>query len=479
MKTFRLIILLGMVVFIASGCKNTKVLKLDLAKSYNLENHLIPSIQIENEPKFYNINERMEYYNIPGFSLALIEDNRIGFEKGYGYGRKDDSILVEANSVFQVGSISKPVTALMVLKLRDAGKLQLDDNIQKYLKSWSLPESDFLNYTAITIRMLMNHTSGINNINSKGFKQSDDMPTLNDILSKSISIDTIPGTKYHYSNLGYAILQKLIEDIEEDTFSSITKKAIFEPIGMINSTFETINPYKSPVNYCYSYDSSGKVNNGYWNNIVRKSSGGLFSNPEDLAKLLIEIQKAKYGESAIFSKESIEEILKGSNYNLGFEISRQNQLLAITHTGRTPGYFTYMRLYPNLKKGIIISTNSDNGGNLFKEVLRGYSDLYDVDILKPRTIKSIETSEKQLLQFIGEYELKLDNESYIIQIQKEGKNIKYSMKSEQKEYPLRSIAKNIFIDLIDGEKLEFKTNENGQITLTTNDEHKFKKKNLD
>ena len=457
------------------GCNTSQQIQSVTKQSSLLENHLIPLIHDETNPVYFNIDDRLNYHNISGLSLAIIENNCVTLSKGYGKCRKESEQSVRTSSIFQVGSISKSITALLILKLRDDGRLALNDDVEDYLKSWSFPEDTYLKQEAITFRMLLNHTSGIKNINSKGIKQKEEIPSLNEFLNNNVEFDTIPGAKYNYSNVGYAILQRLIEDITGSKFSDVAKELIFVPLKMNNSTFETILPKESTIDYCYSYNNEGELNEGYWRNLTRKSSGGLYSNPEDLSKLILEFQNAKNGNSQTFSKESINEILSGAKYNLGFEIDGQNESLSITHTGRTSGFYAYMRFYPNLGKGIIMSSNSDNGGEIFKEILRGYSKLNDLNILKPKIINSVILPKTQLANYLGSYELKVGGERYVIEIKTDNYQLQYNMKGENKRYPLRAIDSRVFLDIVEGEKFEFVKETSGLSKLITNDEYQFRK----
>ena len=444
-----------------------------------IEDHLIPSIQILSESRYYNIEDRMLHYQIPGFSMALIKNGDVVASKGYGYARKEDQILVDTNTIFQVGSISKTITALVILKLRDSGKVDLDINVDQYLKTWELPTNKFTRTKSITLRNLLNHTSGMNNDNSKGFTEEESLPSLLDMLdgksiAKAASIDTFPGSYYKYSNIGYAILQVIIEDLTNEKFEDIAQRMIFDPLDMSNSTFKTIYPSNSNTQYCYSYDKNGKPQKGYWNYLVPKTSGDLKTTALDLAKMCIAIQESLLTDHGFISMATAKEMMAGNTYGLGLEIEGTDRDFRFTHSGRVSGFFAYMTYYPNRGEGAVILTNSDNGGELFQEILRGLSELNTWDILHPKTIKTVETTQSLLDRYIGSYVAIIANTEYIIHIKQVGKHLQYFMEGDEEDiYSLRALSSTEFIDITDGEEFVFSDIADRANQLITNGEYTF------
>jgi len=108
-----------------------------------IENSLIKNIQIKDSIKEFNILERMEFHSVPGVSIAVVENGKIKWAKGYGYANTDTETKVNANTLFQAGSISKPLSALAALKLFENDSLDLNKNVNDYLKKWQIPENKF------------------------------------------------------------------------------------------------------------------------------------------------------------------------------------------------------------------------------------------------------------------------------------------------------------------------------------------------
>lgn len=139
-------------------------------------------------------------------------------------------------------------------------------------------------------------------------------------------------------------------------------------------------------------------------------------------------------------------------------------------------FFAYMVHYPNTENGIVILTNSDNGGSLFVEILRGFSDLYSWGIMHPKKINPIAVSQEILEKYKGNYVLKLQGEEYVMKIKQDDKHLYYIINDDVKDiYPLRALTSTKFIDIIDGEIIEFKKVKDKAMKLTTNDEYDYKR----
>ena len=188
----------------------------ELAKEIEtIENSLTRNIIIKgDDSQTFNILDRMAYYKVPGISIAIVENGKLKWAKGYGMANTNTGTKVDANTLFQAGSISKPVAALSVLKLYEMGKVDLDTDVSTYLTSWSLPESAFTDTEKVTLRRLLTHTAGTTVHGFPGYKQSDDFPAINMVLNgegntPEIKLDTIPGSIWRYSGGGYTIMENV------------------------------------------------------------------------------------------------------------------------------------------------------------------------------------------------------------------------------------------------------------------------------
>ncbi len=189
--------------------------------------------------------ERMAHYNVPGVSMAVINDYRVEWVKGYGVLEAGNSERVTPETLFQVASVAKPVVAVAALQYVEKGTLELDGDVNQRLVSWHLPENKFTTQEKVTLRRLLSHSAGVTVHGFRGYAQGEAIPNLEQILdgeppanSPPIRVNAVPGRQFRYSGGGYMIVQQLLEDVTGRPFPEIMQSAVLEPWGMTASTFE-------------------------------------------------------------------------------------------------------------------------------------------------------------------------------------------------------------------------------------------------
>jgi CubicO group peptidase (beta-lactamase class C family) len=169
----------------------------------------------EKEPPLrLNLVQLMQAYNVPGLSLAVIDHYKIAWAKGYGVIGTGSTAPVGTGTLFQAGSISKPVAATAALALVEKGRLSLDEDVNQKLKTWKVPENEFTKEQKVTLRRLMSHTAGLTVHGFPGYDVDAPLPTLVQVLNgekpantEPIRVDFVPGTKERYSGGGVTIEQ--------------------------------------------------------------------------------------------------------------------------------------------------------------------------------------------------------------------------------------------------------------------------------
>ncbi len=196
-------------------------------------------------PLELTLKEFMQKYNIPGLSVAVIDNYKIAWAKGFGVTVPGGSEPVIPTTLFQAGSISKPVAATGALWLVERGKLTLDEDVNNKLKSWKVPENEFTRTEKVTLRRLMSHTAGLTVHGFPGYAAGKLAPTLVQILNGEkpantapIRVDVVPGSRMRYSGGGVTIEQQLMIDVTGKPFPQFMKEAVLSKIGMSNSTYE-------------------------------------------------------------------------------------------------------------------------------------------------------------------------------------------------------------------------------------------------
>lgn len=469
------------------SCKTDPKNDDSLADISTIENGLLTRIQIKGKtPKTFNILDRMKHHKVPGVSIAVVIDGNIAWVKGYGDANTDKGTKVDNNTLFQAGSISKPVAALAALKLVEQGKLDLDTDINEYLKNWKIPHSKFTETEKVTLRRLLTHTAGMTVHGFPGYKQKDTFPIIETVLNgkgntAKIFVDTIPGSIWRYSGGGYTVMEKAVEDVSGLTLEDYMIKNILMPLEMNNSTYDQPLLKSMHSNASAAYDSNGEIIEGYWHNYPEQAAAGLWTTPTDLAKYCIEIQNILSGKNdGILSKDMVEQMLtKDKNdWGLGPSLRWEKDSLIFGHGGKNAGFTNDMMAFAHQGNAVIVMTNADNGGRLIGEILRSVSAHYGWNTYKTKEVEVIETASEDLEKFKGKYllDFKVDGiGDYFIDISvKEGKL--YVMDPNNNDTNLLTPQKDLkFIDLDKGDSVQFTVDNPDNIGLLWSGRFQFNK----
>ena len=232
--------------------------------------------------------------NIVGMDVAVIVKGEVEWKHHFGVANNVTKDKVDSNSIFQCASISKAMTAIGVLKLVEEGKIDLDENVNEYLKSWKIKESKLTEDSVVSVRKLLNHSAGFRTKGTWGYKQNDSLPSLLDIMNGKgkigkVKLRNIPGTVWNYSNEGYMVLQKVIEDVSNETFENYMQRVLFQPLGMNHSTFKKYRVRDSIPYLVSGHKKNSKLIKGNWPLVPESSVGGLWSTTSDISIYIIEI----------------------------------------------------------------------------------------------------------------------------------------------------------------------------------------------
>lgn len=356
----------------------------------SVERNLTPMYFLKGHPTTHaNLLQRMAELHVPGVSIAAIQNGRLDWARGYGVAALDGP-AVTPDTLFSAESMSKPVTALAVLKLYEQRRIGLDNNVNDYLKRWKLPDSLFPGPKTVTVRQLLTHTSGIGTHDGELYDCSKPLPTLlNDLAgvppsrTPAVRIEAPPGTKFRYSNGGYEVLQLLIEDVTGQSFASFVRTNILNPAGMTRSSYEVPLSDELQPNAATAYLGNHAIPPcKYYNS--NAAAGGLWSTPSDMAKLLIELQQEYDGKSSRILKQwTIRQMLTpgpqmmpGMLQGLGFVIGGKAGAHFMEHGGSGVFHDEMIAYFQGSDDGLVVMSNGSNGGTLVEEVLRSASIVY-------------------------------------------------------------------------------------------------------
>lgn len=399
-----------------SACFKTS--KVDLTdRIQRVENGLIPQpgIVIKGQaPQKMRLADRMEALRVPGVSIAVINDYKIEWAKGYGVKEVGGKEPVIPEILFQAASISKPVVSAAALHFVEQGILELDEDVNKKLVSWKVPENEFTKNKKVTLRGLLNHSAGLTVRGFRGYAQGEEIPTLLQILdgqkpanSDPIRVDIEPDSKFRYSGGGYTVVQQLLIDLLNKPFQDIMRETVFDPLGMANSTFEQLLPEPFSARVATGYRRDGKPVKGKWHSYPEMAAAGLWTTSEDLCRFGIEIMLSKAGKSnKILSKEMTQQMLTArfGDYGLGFIILRKDENFLFGHSGGNQGFKSYICIYPEKGQGAVIMTNGDYGSPLDAEILRSLSAEYGWHDFKPREKTVAEVDPEIYDSYVGTYQ---------------------------------------------------------------------------
>ncbi|MET0392301.1 MAG: serine hydrolase domain-containing protein [Chitinophagaceae bacterium] len=385
------------------------------SRQWRAENGLHPGAFITNSQTApsYTLEDRMRQHKVNGASIAVIDEGRIVWAKGYGVA---DAGLpgqrVDTMTLFQCASIGKVITSLAVLHLVREGKIGLDEPVNDKLTSWKIPENDKTAIKKVTLRTLLSHTAGLGDeYGFEGYAPHAVLPGLQQMLNSEppanttqrLVIKTIPGTVEKYSGGGFLIIQQLVEDISGASFSSFADSVIFQPLSMRRTTYAYYpDEMGSPV--ARGHDEKGKTDKKRKYHVYPEmAAAGPWTTAADLARLVLAMQREYQGLSRVVADSALMREMFTPQINttgLGIHLKGSAGVAAFWHSGNNAGY-TGLLFGLLSGKGAVVLTNSDDGASFAMEGIRSIADAYDWPVMQTRYIK--ETTDKLYEAFTGRY----------------------------------------------------------------------------
>ena len=394
------------------------------ARIQRIENGLLPASVIKGQPlPQMKLAERMKYHKIPGVSIAVINNYKIEWTRGYGVREAGTNEAITPDTLFQAGSVSKSVTAVAIMRLVQQGVLNLDEDVNKKLVSWKVPENEYTRNEKVTVRRLLTHTAGLNRTSSGDYPVGAQVPTLLQVLEGQKPANTpptrvvsIPGSIYEYSGSGFFVLQQLLIDVTGNQFPQLMRKIVLRPSKMESSTFEQPLPRSLQTRAASGHYPGDKVVEGRWHVKPEMAAAGLWTTASDLALFAIEIQKSNIGKSnKVLSTATTNQMLarqqgqisggEGVLYEhkaLGFESNTTGAFVRFSFGGRTTGYNCQFIAFGN-GQGVAVMTNGYYLG-LVREIVRSVAQEYGWAEYRPIERVVINLLPRVLETYVGEYE---------------------------------------------------------------------------
>ncbi len=337
---------------------------------------------IENE---VTILDLLKENKVPGVGIAVFKNFKLEWKKNYGISNADTGKLLTPNTLFRAGSLTKPVTAFTIVKLSELGKLNLFTNIESKLRKYRIKNEEPEQFGFINLDSLLSHTSGLTEKGDWDLPENLEKESISEIKDKlkneesnGLRIYYQAGSKSRYSGGGYSVLQELVSEVTRKSFVSVTQDLVSKPLGWSRSTFE--QNFNSDLDFVTGHDPNGNVLENKRFIPTEIGSGGLWTTPEEIGNLFVEVAKAANGNSQILKTKSAIYMLtpKMSAANLtvnasvgrGFFINETGKSPYFFHGGHTKGHKGVAFFHASKGYGVVILTNSENGSPIIWSILR-------------------------------------------------------------------------------------------------------------
>ena len=382
------------------------------ARLARVERGLLPPVLVKGAPG-WSIEERLRHHKVPGASVAVIKDFKVEWVKGYGVRDVETREPVTERTLFQAGSISKPVAAMAALKKVEQGRLSLEEDVNQKLVSWKLPDNEFTAKKKVTLANLLSHTAGLTVHGFPGYAAGEKLPTVPQVLDGAppantapVRVDLEPGTRFRYSGGGTTIAQLLLTDTERKPFPDIARETVLAPLGMSDSTYEQPLPAARARHAATGHLADGRAVGGKFHIYPEMAAAGLWTTPTDLAKFGIEVQLSLQGKSnRVLSKASVERMVTpfvSDNVGLGFFIEKRGQNVYFGHNGADEGFRAQLLVHREKGYGAAVMVNSDNG-QVIGEIFRAVAREYGWDEYLPAELETVAVAPERLSSYAGRY----------------------------------------------------------------------------
>jgi len=336
----------------------------------------------------------MKELHIAAVSVAVIRNGKLDWAGGFGT-RDEKGSPTTVDTLFQAGSVSKPLTAVAVLELAQQRKLDLDADVNQYLKSWRVPPSPFTERSPVTLRELLSHSAGINVSGFGGYAVGEPVPTLIQVLNgeppartEPIRVTVAPGTVWRYSGGGYVIVQQALLDTTGTPFPQLMRQRVLAPFGMNQSSFEQPLAPERLARAAIPYAFDGTPQREGPHIYPEMAPAGLWTTASDLARFAIGVQRALAGLSEdVLSQAMARSMLRdippgvqkaGRQPGLGFFVGGKTGRKYFEHPGGNEGYSAYFMAYENGDGvAVMINTSSNESSRLTDDIFRTVAYAYD------------------------------------------------------------------------------------------------------
>jgi CubicO group peptidase (beta-lactamase class C family) len=383
-----------------------------------VENSLAGWIQI-GASDTWTLADRMKKYNINGLSIAVVHNYQIEWARGYGFADVSEKRPVTEKTLFQAASISKSLNSLGVLKLAQEKRLDLNSDINKYLVSWKFPYDEKSNNKVITPINLLSHTAGLTVSGFSGYAKGEVLPSIPQILDGQKPANTgpvrstvEPGKSFVYSGGGVTISQMIVMDITNQPYDVYMKKNVLDPLGMTSSSFTQPPPASGEELLATGYKADGGEVPGKYHIYPEQAAAGLWTNPADLCRYIIETQLAYNGKSAkVLNREMtrlrLTPVIEDAGLGVFINSRVTGSFKYFNHNGGNYGFCCTAIGCLNNGEGVVIMTNTDHENtSILEEIANSVATIYNwKDYYLPEKRQVVDVKASVIEKYVGKYDM--------------------------------------------------------------------------
>lgn len=364
----------------------------------------------------WSLAERMAHHKVPGVAIAVLRNGEVVAARGYGLREAGTTDAVDADTLFSVGSVSKIATAATALRFVADGRLDLDRDINTYLKSWQLAPQPGIADARVSLRMLLSHTAGLDVHGFPDFQPGEAMPTLLQTLDGTppakvgpVRLIHEPGARYDYSGGGTMIGQLLLQELGGAEFETVARREVFDPLQMSRSTFANPLPAQRG-NIAKAHDKDGArvaLPRG-WESFPEQAASGLWTSANELGRFVGVLLRSYQGRADFLPRPLAQQMMtevSPSMHGLGPRLEGKGIARIFHHGGDNDSYHAWIEGYLETGDGLVILTNGDGGVALRSEIRAAFSDAIGLGVNAALRVVDIDLGAPAYADTAGHYEL--------------------------------------------------------------------------
>lgn len=440
-----------------------------------ITNNLMPTTHLSDQfgtPA--TLAERMAHCQTPGVTIAVINNYEIEWAQGFGLCRAGQPAPVTTETLFQAGSISKPIFALAVMRLVEEGILDLDEDVNRYLTSWQVPANGDWQ-PRITLRQLLSHTAGLTVHGFPGYPNGQPMPTVTQVLNGEMPANTdpvrvnlLPGAQFRYAGGGTTVAQQVVVDVLGKPFPQIMDEFVLQPAGATGSSYA-----QPPAGWlertATAHPWNGRPLDCRFHLYPEMAAAGLWTTPTDLVRIGLQLQRALRGDTDCFLKpETVRQMLTpqtradDEQVGIGFFLMGKEAGARFGHGGWDEGFIAQLTLSREGGRGCAMMVNANQGHPLPHEIERAIAKEYTWPSYFPEQ-PTFSAPAEALAAYVGTYKTDADATFAIIQ----GDDGLWLHAPGQPPLALHPTAVNQFALHVLNATIQFAQDEAGTVTTLT------------